>query len=68
MVEGRTATQITAVYLDGVRMGDAESLKSISALGINSMEWLDAAKAQALFHGMGSEPIVGAIVLTTSRQ
>ena len=66
MVQGRTATQITVVYLDGARMGDAESLKGISALGINSMQWLDAAHAQALFHESGTEPIVGAIVLTTS--
>ena len=66
MAGGRMASQITLVYLDGNRMGDAEALKSITAIGINSMQWLDASRAQTLLHEIGTEPIVGAIVLTTS--
>lgn len=60
------ASQITLVYLDGNKVGDAESLKSLTAIGISSMQWMDAARAQTLLRDIGSEPIVGAIVLTTT--
>jgi hypothetical protein len=55
--------QVIVVYLDGHRLGDAQSLRSLSIAGLGSMEWLDAVRAAAVLSEIGSDPIAGAIVI-----
>lgn len=62
---GGATTSVVAVYLDGFRVGVRENLRSISSNGILSMRWYDAARAATILHEVGSEPIAGAIVITT---
>lgn len=57
--------QIILVYLDGHRLGDIGSLRTLSTSGIISMQWLDAARAAAVLPEIGSDPIGGAIVIKT---
>jgi len=64
---GGGTTQVIAVYLDGARVGARENLASISSAGIVSMRYYDAARAATILHEVGSEPIAGAIVITTKR-
>jgi hypothetical protein len=66
-IGGGATTSVVAVYLDGFRVGVKENLKSISSAGIVSMRWYDAARAATILHEVGSEPIAGAIVITTKR-
>lgn len=62
---GSTTSQMIAVFMDGQRFGDITSLRMVSASGIKSMQWLDAARAQTVLSGLGSDPISGAIVIKT---
>jgi hypothetical protein len=64
---GKISSQVTLVYLDGNKMGELDALRSISASGIQTMRWLDAARAQTVLRGIGTEAIAGAIVLSTNR-
>ena len=64
---GGATTSVVAVYLDGFRIGVRENLRSISSAGIVSMRWYDGARAATILHEVGSEPIAGAIVITTKR-
>ena len=64
---GAVRTQIIAVYLDGTRIGAKEGLRSISASGIKTMQYYDATRAATVLREVGSEPIAGAIVITTTR-
>jgi hypothetical protein len=64
-IGGGARSQVVVVYVDGQRLGDTDSLRNLSAAGIISMQWLDAAKAATVLHEMGSEPIAGAIVIKT---
>lgn len=64
---GRISSQVTLVYLDGTKMGEINALSTISANGIQTMRWLDAARAQTLLREIGTEAIAGAIVLSTTR-
>jgi hypothetical protein len=66
-LSGSVRTQVIAVYLDGFRVGAKEGLRSISAAGIKSMRYYDAARAATVLHEVGSEPIAGAIVITTTQ-
>jgi len=59
--------QVIAVYLDGVRMGGLASLRSISMSGVKALRYYDAGRAATILGDPGSEPIAGAIVITTSR-
>jgi hypothetical protein len=65
---GRISGQVTLVYLDGNRVGGIDALRNISANGIATMEWLDAARAETILRGIGTEPIAGVIVLKTATQ
>ena len=58
-------SQLVLVYLDGQRLGDLQSLQSLSASGIRSMQWLDAARAATVLTEVGSDPIRGAILIRT---
>ena len=60
---GNIRNQVIAVYMDGQRLGDSTSLRTLSVAGIQSMQWLDAARASAVLSGLGSEAIAGAIVI-----
>ncbi len=64
---GRGRTQIIGVYLDGARMGGLESLRGISATGITTLQYYDATRAATVLRDPGSEPLAGAIIITTSR-
>ena len=55
----------TLVYLDGVKMGGLEALRTINSRGINGIEWVPGSKAAMVLSDVGSEAIVGAIVLTS---
>jgi len=57
--------QSILVYLDGTRIGTVDALKTLTAAGITSMHLLDPAKAAMTLRQVGSEPIAGAIVITT---
>lgn len=57
--------RIIVVYLDGQRLGDTQSLRSLSVTAIQSMQWLDATRAETVLHEVGSQPIGGAILIKT---
>jgi hypothetical protein len=50
------------VYLDNTRKGGIQALRDLTASGIGSLEFMDAATAQARLPGIGSSIISGAIV------
>jgi hypothetical protein len=58
-------SQIVVVYLDGNRLGDISSLRSLGVSEIQSLQWLDAARAATVLSEIGSDPIAGAIVIKT---
>lgn len=64
-IGGGMRSQVIVVYLDGQRLGDLESLRALSADGIRSMQWLDAARAATVLTEVGSDPIAGAIIIKT---
>jgi len=64
-IGGGARTQIIVVYLDGNRLGDLQSLRTLSADGIRSMQWLDAARAATVLNEIGSDAIGGAIIIKT---
>ena len=55
----------TIVYLDGNKMGGLETLRSIGAAGITSMQYLDAVKAATMSTDASSDPTAGAILIVT---
>lgn len=60
-------SQVVVVYVDGVKVSGKEGLRSISASAVKTMQYYDAARAATILHEVGSEPIAGAIVITTTR-
>jgi hypothetical protein len=58
-------SQVVAVYLDGVRVGELDALRSLSTSGFLTMRYYDATRAATVLRDPGSEPIAGAIVITT---
>lgn len=58
-------SQVTLVYLDGHKVGDLDTLRTISSTGIQSMQYLDAVRAATVLTDAGSDPIAGAIMITT---
>jgi hypothetical protein len=60
---GRISSQVVLVYLDGHRLGDLTTLRTLSVSGIDSIQWLDATRAETVLSGVGSDPIAGAIVI-----
>lgn len=60
-------TQVIAVYLDGGRLGGLDALRSISTHGLTGIRFYDATRAATVVRDAGSEPVAGAIVLSTSR-
>lgn len=64
---GRVSGQVLLVYLDGNRLGTADALKTLSATGIKNMQYYDAVRASTILREVGSDPISGAIVITTGQ-
>jgi hypothetical protein len=62
-IGGGGRTQVIAVFLDGQRLGDLQSLRTLSVDGIKSMQWLDAARAATVLPSPGTDPIGGAIMI-----
>jgi hypothetical protein len=60
-------SQVIAVYLDGVRLGGLDALRSLGTSGFQTMRFYDATRAATVLRDPGSEPIAGAIVITTNR-
>jgi len=60
-------SQVILVYVDGVKIGPTDGLRSISAASVKTMQYYDAARAATVIHDVGSEPIAGAIVITTTQ-
>lgn len=65
MVGGSEGSSAPLVYLDGVKMGGLDALKSISSREIQSMEWVPGSKANLVLSDVGSRAIIGAILLKT---
>ena len=59
-------SQVTLVYVDGHKMGDIDTLRSISSNGIQSMQYLDSVRAATVLTDAGSDPIAGAIMIVTT--
>ena len=60
---GVVQRQMVLVYLDRQRLEDIEALKTISVDGIDSAQWLEAARVQTVLPDVPTGPIAGAIVL-----
>ena len=60
-------SQVIVVLVDGVKIGGREGLRSVSATGIKTMQYYDATRASTVLHDVGSEPVAGAIVITTTQ-
>ena len=65
MAGGTLSTPVTLVYLDGSKLGSIEVLRSLSASGIKSMEWVSATRAAVVLTDVGNDAIAGAISLKT---
>ena len=65
-IHGNTRNQVVAVYLDDARIGDIPSLRNISTSGVESLRYYDATRAATVLRNPGTDPIAGAIVITTS--
>jgi len=61
------STQVILVYLDGIRLGGVSDLRMVSASSLGSMQYLDATRAPTVLRDIGTEPVAGAILLTTRR-
>jgi hypothetical protein len=64
---GTVRNQVILVYLDGARLGTVDALRSLSIGGFRSMQYYDAIRAATVLRDPGTDPIAGAIVITTSR-
>jgi hypothetical protein len=64
-IGGGASNQVIAIYVDGHRYGDESTLRSLGTIGIKSLRWLDASTAAATLTDIGSDPIAGAIVITS---
>jgi hypothetical protein len=63
---GSITSQVTLVYLDGNRLGGVDALRSISAGGVRSMQWIPATRAAIVLPDIGSEAIAGVISIRTT--
>jgi hypothetical protein len=62
---GAIRSQVTLVYLDDIRLGGVEALRTIGTLPIRSIRFLDATEAGIVLRDIGTQPIAGAIVIRT---
>lgn len=66
MSGARAGTQTLLVYLDGVRFGGVETLRTLSASQITSMEFLTATRAASEVRDVGTSP-VGPVIMVRTR-
>jgi hypothetical protein len=66
-IRGNTRSQVIAVYLDDTRIGDMLALRTLSTSGVATLRYYDAARAATVLRNPGSDPIAGAIVITTTK-
>lgn len=66
-IRGNARSQVIAVYLDDARIGDIQSLRTISTSGVQSLRYYDATRAATVMRNAGSDPIAGAIVIATAK-
>jgi hypothetical protein len=64
---GTVKGQVIVVVLDGTRMGGVETLRSIGTSGIKTLQYYDAIRAATVLRDPGSDPVAGAIVITTTK-
>src|SRR5258706_4000036 len=62
---GVVQSQAILVYLNSQRLEDLNALKTISAEGLESAQWIDAARVQTVLNPAPSGPVSGGIVLQT---
>jgi hypothetical protein len=65
MQGGQTTMRTTLVYLDNVKLGSIETLRTVPASGITSLRYLNAERAASTLPDVGRDPIQGAIVIST---
>lgn len=53
------------VYLDEIRLGGVENLRSVTSAQIRSIRFLSATRAPTVLRDIGNDPIAGAIVVDT---
>jgi hypothetical protein len=58
-------SQSILVYLDRQRLEDLDALKTISVEGLDSAQWIDAARVQTVLNDVPGGAIAGAVVLKT---
>jgi D-arabinose 1-dehydrogenase-like Zn-dependent alcohol dehydrogenase len=58
-------SQSILVYLNRQRLEDLNALKTISAGGIESAEWVEASRVQTILTDVPTGAIAGAIVIKT---
>ncbi|MEO5590792.1 MAG: hypothetical protein ABIS03_14520 [Gemmatimonadaceae bacterium] len=63
---GSSRTMQVLVYVDGFRMGGAETLRSINAGTVRSMEYASASKAPSVVRDMGSG-VASAVILVITQ-
>ena len=66
MSGARAGTQTLLVYLDGIRLGGVETLRTLSASQITSMEFLTATRAASEVRDVGTSP-VGPVIMVRTR-
>jgi hypothetical protein len=62
---GVVQSQAILVYLNSQQLEDLNALKTISADGLESAQWIDASRVQTVLNYVPTGPIAGAIVLKT---
>jgi hypothetical protein len=62
---GNPATYGLVVFLDNVRLGGVETLRSVDSGSITSIRFLTAERAASTLPAVGRDPISGAIVIST---
>jgi len=62
---GASRTETIMVYLDSQRLEDINALKTISAGGIQSAEWIDKTRIAVVLRDAPIGPVAGAILLKT---
>ncbi len=60
-------TPIVLVYLDGVRLGGLNELRTLSVSSVRSLEYLNATRAATVVGNIGSEPVGAAIMVSTKQ-
>jgi len=64
-IGGRATGPVILVYLDGNRIGTLEALRTLSAGGIQTMQFLSATRAAVVLTDIGTDAIAGAISIKT---